>query len=90
MGTFAAKVVAVGGHGCEREKGDGANVVGCERSGCPDCITREYVRRLKRSGASVELAELIHWPPDVGALKGQPFEGQVKDDLLTGLRTGSF
>ncbi len=81
MGQFTVAVVATGGHGCQREKGDGEHVVGCERPGCPDCITREYVRRLKRSGTQVELAELQHWPntPDV-----------VSDDLLTGKRTGSF
>lgn len=81
MGEFKATVVAVGGHGCQREKGDGEHVVGCERPGCPDCITREYVRRLKRAGAAVTTAELIHWPSELG---------QVRDDLLTGLRRGEF
>jgi len=82
MGEFRVTVEAVaGGHGCQREYGDGEHVVGCERAGCPDCITREFVRRLKRSGASVSVAEIVHWPREVG---------QVRDDLLTGLRRGSF
>lgn len=81
MGTFRVELEAVGGHGCQREIPDGGHVIGCERPGCPDCITREFVRRLKRSGAQVAVAELRHWP-------GQPTE--VKDDLLTGTRSGSF
>lgn len=81
MGEFRVAVTAIGGHGCQREKGDGEYVVGCERSNCPDCITREFVRRLKRSGTTVTAAELVHWPREVA---------QVHDDLLTGERRGSF
>jgi hypothetical protein len=81
MGMFRLTVEAVGGHGCQREKGDGEHAVGCERPGCPDCIAREFVRRLKRSGAMVSTATLVHWPND---------PGEVRDDLLTGLRQGSF
>ena len=55
--------------------------------GCPDCIAREFVRRLKRSGNMLKKAELTHWPAD---LPGYTAEGQVQDDLLTGRRTGSF
>lgn len=81
MGQFRVTVTAVGGHGCMREIGDGGTVIGCDRSGCPDCIAREYVRRLKRSGATIEVASLEHWPGT---------ESQVTDDLLTGVRSGSF
>lgn len=81
MGEFRVTVTAVGGHGCQRDKGDGEHVVGCERPNCPDCIAREFVRRLKRSGATVSVAELVHWPHEVG---------QVRDNLLTGERRGSF
>lgn len=81
MGEFQVTVTAVGGHGCQRELGDGEHVVGCERPNCPDCITREFVRRLKRSGATVSEATLLHWPREVG---------QVRDDLLTGARRGTF
>lgn len=81
MGQFVVKVDAVGNHGCERTKKDGEAVIGCESSHCTDCITREYVRRLKRSGATVSTATITHWP-------GQ--QGEVKDDLLSGIRSGSF
>jgi hypothetical protein len=81
MGTFLVTVEAVGGHGCQREYGHGQAVLGCDRPNCPDCITREYVRRLKRSGATVNIATLKHWP-------GQ--ESEVVDNLLTGIREGSF
>jgi len=81
MGEFRVSVEAVGGHGCQRELGDGEHVVGCERPNCPDCIAREFVRRLKRSGASVTRAELTHWPHEPAC---------VIDNLLTGQRRGSF
>jgi hypothetical protein len=87
MGDFRVVVEAVGGHGCQREKGTGETVIGCERTGCPDCMAREFVRRLKRSGAQVKKAEIQHWPAD---LTGYTVEGQVHDDLLTGVRTGEF
>lgn len=81
MGTFRVEVQAVGGHGCQREVKDSGLVYGCGQSSCPDCIAREFVETLKRKGASVESATLIHWP-------GQP--GEVRDDLLTKVRAGSF
>jgi len=81
MGDFMLVVTAAGNHGCEREKRDGAVVIGCERPGCPDCISREMVRRLKRTGATVKEAVLTHWP---GTTE------QVEDNLLTGIRSGSF
>jgi hypothetical protein len=91
MGTFRVEVQAVGGHGCQRELKDGATVPGCGQPGCPDCITREYVAKLKASGASfwtesadpntAGYAKLTHWP-------GQTSE--VRDNLLTGVRSGSF
>jgi hypothetical protein len=87
MGDFRVVVEAVGGHGCQREKGTGETVVGCDRPGCPDCMAREFVRRLKRSGATVKRAEIQHWPAD---LPGYTVEGQVHDDLLSGVRTGDF
>lgn len=92
MGTFRVIVQATGNHGCERDKGDGVNVVGCERVGCVDCIAREFVRRLKRSGAQMNVATLEHWPEDPlsadDAKKGAA--GHPVDDLLSGARSGSF
>lgn len=81
MGQFRVTVLATGGHGCMREIKDGDFVLGCDKPGCPDCMAREYVRRLKRSGAVLETAKIEHWPGT---------EGQVNDDLLTGVRAGSF
>jgi len=87
MGDFRITIEALGGHGCQREKGDGETVIGCERTGCPDCMARELVRRLKRSGTTVKVAEIKHWPAD---MPGYTAERQVTDDLLTGVRTGAF
>ena len=81
MGQFRIEVTAVGGHGCQREIKDGGTVPGCGQPGCPDCAARQFVARLKAEGNNVEKAELIHWP-------GQ--KDEVKDDLLTGIRSGSF
>ena len=82
MGRFIVRVDAMGNHGCMREIKDGEVVIGCDRQGCVDCITREYVRRLKRYGSStVDTASITHWPDTAGT---------VIDDLVTGKRTGSF
>lgn len=80
MGQYRVTVIAVGNHGCQRDKKDGEMVIGCERPNCSDCIAREYVRRLKRSGDNVEVATIEHWPSQPGPV----------DDLLTGKRSGSF
>jgi hypothetical protein len=89
MGDFRVTVEAVGGHGCQREMGDGDHVVGCDRPGCPDCMAREFVRRLKRSGAMVNKAQIVHWPADMEG-RNYPKDGEVRDDLLTGVRSGQF
>jgi hypothetical protein len=82
MGMFRVEVQAVGGHGCQRQIKDGQQVQNyCGSPGCPDCVAREFVRALKRTGAMVEKAEIIHWP-------GQTSE--VRDDMLSGVRTGNF
>lgn len=87
MGDFRVTVEAVGGHGCERDKGDGETVAGCALPHCPDCMARDFVKRLSESGATVKLAQLRHWPAD---LPGYTAEREVRDDLLTGVRTGTF
>lgn len=86
MGHYRVTVVGLGGHGCQRERGDKEAVLGCNRPNCPDCITREYVRRLMRTGEQVQVAQIEHWPADLGYSAGQ----QVVDDLVSGVRTGSF
>lgn len=81
MGNFRVEVEAVGGHGCQRELKDGAEVTKCSNPSCPDCMAREFVAALKATGNSLVSAKLIHWP-------GQ--KSEVRDDLLTGIRSGSF
>lgn len=81
MGNYRVEVDAVGGHGCMREVGDGQVSLGCGQPGCPDCIARQFVKRLKESGNTVSKALLTHWPGE---------KGEVKDDLLTGKRAGHF
>jgi hypothetical protein len=86
MGDYRITIEAMGGHGCQREKGDGEFVVGCERHNCPDCMARELVRRLKRASENVKTARIEHWPADLGYDPA----GSVTDDLLSGRRTGAF
>lgn len=81
MGQFKVEVIAVGGHGCQREFGDGTIVHGCELPGCPDCAARHFVDELRRQGQNVESATLTHWP-------GQP--NQVVDNLVSRVRKGKF
>lgn len=81
MGQNIVHIDMVGNHGCERGKKDGEAVIGCEKPHCTDCIVRECVRRLKRSGAIMNAATITHWPGT---------ESEVRDDLLSGIRSGSF
>lgn len=106
MGQFAIVVSGIGGHGCDRGVKDGEHVLGCQRPDCPDCIAREMVRRFKRNGVQELRAELVHWPteldddaitPERSGLHVQKVAryallspGQVIDDLVTGVRHGSF
>lgn len=84
MGDFRIEIDAVGGHGCQREIKDGGVVAGCGQPYCPDCIARRFVAELK-SKAFFDYpnagAVLIHWPGSTN---------EVRDDLLTGIRKGSF
>lgn len=81
MGQFSVTITATGPHGCQREIGDKKKVGGCGRVFCPDCKFRRMIAELNRSGCKVESAVLTHAP-------GTPEE--VKDDLVTCVRTGSF
>jgi len=81
MGDFRVEVNATGGHGCQRELKDGATVTPCGSPGCPDCIAREFVKKLRDSGQSVKDALLIHWPNS---------DPVIVDNLLTGKRHGNF
>ena len=82
--TFAARIdIEVNGtHGCQRDIKDGQQVkVPCDDPNCPDCLTRKFVADLKAQGHTLLKADFLNWP-------GQPTE--VRDDLLTGIRHGSF
>lgn len=84
MGMFRVTVVAMGNHGCERDQHRIAphqDVQGCGYPGCTDCVTREYVEKLKASGATVSEATIHHWPGQIG---------EVVDNLLTKKRIGQF
>jgi hypothetical protein len=77
MGQYRLSVTAVGPHGDHRDIKDGGVVVGCESDTCFDCRIRRFVAAL----GNLEEATLTHWP-------GKPDE--VVDDLVTGVRKGSF
>jgi hypothetical protein len=81
MGMFRVEVEAVGNHGCQREKQEGETVEGCGDENCTDCITREYIAKLKAK-ASVSKATITHWPTDP--------EPHIVDDLLTKTRSKPF
>lgn len=87
MGKFKIEITAVGGHGVERHKEVGETVnFDAEGDWTPDSIAKQVAQVAKgefaRRGIYLESAELIHWP-------GEP--GEVRDNLLTGVRTaGSF
>lgn len=81
MGNYRITIDAVGGHGCQREIGDGGTITSpCGQESCPDCKARAFVADLKTSGNDVQSATLAHWPEQPGPV----------DDLVTGRRSGSF
>lgn len=81
MGDFTILVKGNGGHGCARETKNGQPVEPCRQQSCPDCQARTFVGQLQDRGCQVKEATLIHWPGEAG---------EVRDDLLTGIRTGQF
>lgn len=82
MGNFRIVINAVGGHGVDRGKKNGEKV-DFQKEGpfSPDAVAERLVQELKRFGSSVNDATIIHWPEQ---------ESEVKDNLLTGERTGNF
>jgi hypothetical protein len=90
MGDYRVTVEAIGGHGCSRETKDGEQVKPCEQPSCPDCKAREFVASLKRSGNSVTMAKLEHWPVPGAAGTTRTEDPGPIDDLITGIRSGSF
>lgn len=62
MGNFDITIKAVGGHGCDRTRGDGEQVYGCQQSNCVDCLTVSFAQQLAHAGATLSSATLTHWP----------------------------
>lgn len=86
MGTFKIEIIAVGGHGVDRDKKEG-EVVDFNEGGenSPDAIAKKCVDALKATGCSFSYPEagatITHWPGS---------DHEVKDDLQTGIRKGNF
>jgi hypothetical protein len=87
MGMSRITVVVVGNHGCQREKKGADELAPCGNPTCVDCITREYVTKLK-AGNSVEEATIHHWPGS--GVRPDGAAGDVVDNLLSERRLGSF
>lgn len=82
MGQFKIEITAVGGHGQDRSKKEGEIVNFYEEGNTsPDAIAKTMVETLKVHGVNVEKAEIIHWPDQ---------EDEVRDNLVSGVRTGNF
>lgn len=90
MGDFRITIDAVGGHGCQREITTGQTVTPCGRPSCPDCAARAFVKQLQEMGCSVQGATLEHWPARMGALRSRGDKAGPVEDLITGVRAGSF
>lgn len=90
MGDYRITIEAVGGHGCGREAKDGDVVTRCGSPSCPDCNAIALVQELGRTGNTVSLAKLEHWPvPGAAGCTRTEKPGPV-DDLIAGTRAGSF
>jgi hypothetical protein len=91
LGDYRITIEAVGGHGCGRDALDGDVVQRCGiLPNCPDCSAVALVEELQRAGNTVTLAKLEHWPvPGAAGTTRSEDPGPV-DDLLTGIRHGSF
>jgi hypothetical protein len=94
MGDFRIVIEGSGPHGCDRQSGDMDQVYGCGSMSCPDCQARAFLKTLRDStSTNVSKAEIIHWPADFKNEDGTPRytkEGEVRDDLLTRIRIGTF
>ncbi len=91
MGNFRIVIDGVGGHGCEREKGSGERIFGCQRMDCPDCNARAFVADLmRRSVLSGDVtAKFVHWPGTVGEVVDDLLPFNAESDVAR-VRLGSF
>lgn len=95
MGDYRITIDAVGGHGCQREVKDGEKLADdCGSKYCPDCAARRLVKELQANSNTVVSAKLEHWPKNQmhwdGSLGERESGVGPVDDLLTGVRKGSF
>jgi hypothetical protein len=82
MGQFKIEITAVGGHGDDRHIKDGEHLeLGMLPESSVDRVAHEAVEALKARGCTVESATLTHWPDS---------DAKVVDDVLAGVRHGSF
>jgi hypothetical protein len=82
MGQFKIEITAAGGHGDDRHIKDGEKLdLGMLPETSVDRVAHEAVEALKQRGCTVESATLTHWPDQ---------QGEVVDDVLAGVRHGSF
>lgn len=80
MGDFRITVEAMGSHGCDRDAkiGDPLNRA-CGRQTCPDCLTAEFVMKMKHAGLIISKATFTHWPAGM-ADRQYTDAGEVVDD----------
>lgn len=90
MGDFRIVIDAVGGHGLDRDKENG-EIVDFQKEGpnSPEALAVEFVKLLHSKGVSINGAKVIHWPHD-NYPDQRDASKVLSDDLLTGVRTGSF
>jgi hypothetical protein len=86
MGTFKIEITGVGAHGVDRNKENGETVnFLAEGDTTADFIAKSLIKQLasrfEQYGIVLQSAELIHWPDE---------PGEVRDNLITGIRSGSF
>jgi len=92
MGDFRIVIDAVGGHGQDRDKKDGEVVnFSVDGENSPEALAQKFVEQLKANGCSVDSAKVVHWPIDnYGGPEKNGRTSEIVDDLLTGVRKGSF
>jgi len=88
MGDFRIVIDGSGNHGCGRQAKDGDVVTRCGEPHCVDCQAKAFAAQLR--GASIATARLEHWPvPGAAGTTRNADPGPI-DDLISGVRHGSF
>jgi hypothetical protein len=90
VGKFRIEIEAAGGHGCERDQGDGKQFRGCQRMGCPDCEALEFFEVALRRYSNVS-GRIIHWPDEPSEVRDEFVNGNPGGPpLALRIRHGSF